>query len=336
MTPWISMKRHWIPLGFLTMGMATTFFSRISPWPACLLIRALFESEGRKTAEKMRPYEPSAGVVEILDVAYGKGGADTTCDIFIPSDSAGPFPAMVWIHGGAWISGDKSDVSPYAKIISSSGYTTVAVNYTVAPEAIYPTALGQLNDALRFVVEHAAEYRIDPNRIVLAGDSAGAQLAAQLATMISNPDYTARVAIPPALTPGQLRAVVLQCGIFDVSGIPEAPGIGGWGFRTALWAYLGRREWSGTPGGALMGVLDHVTSDFPATWISGGNADPLTAMQSKPMAARLSDLGVDVTSVFYPDDTTPELPHEYQFHLDLANSQLALASTVAFLDRVTR
>ena len=84
-----------------------------------------------------------------------------------------------------------------------------------------------------------------------------------------------------------------------------------------------------------MGVLDDVTANLPPTWVSGGNGDPLTATQSKPLAARLSRLGVDVTKVFYDSDTSPALPHEYQFHLDLSEAHAALQSTIEFLDRVT-
>jgi acetyl esterase/lipase len=211
-----------------------------------------------------------------------------------------------------------------------------SLNYTVAPDATYPTAVIQLNDALGFIADHAAQYRIDPTRIVLAGDSAGGQFVSQLATMITNPAYAAQVGIEPTLSPDQVRGVILNCGVYDVKGIPDAPGLGGWGFRVALWAYLGTKDWAGTPGDRDMSTIDDVTADFPTTWISGGNADPLTATQSKPMAARLTELGVDVTGLFFPEDTTPGLQHEYQFHLDNPNAQKALASTLDWLATVTK
>ncbi len=335
MTSWISRKRSYLPLGFLGTGIAAVAAGVVSPWPISLLIRGLFTIGANLTVKEMRAYEPTSGVNEVLDCSYGNRGADTTFDVFPPADSMGQRPTVVWIHGGGWISGDKTDVNPYARILASHGYTTVTLNYTIAPEAIYPAALNQLTDALGFLIAHAAEYGIDPNRIVLAGDSAGSQFAAQLACMITNPVYADRVGIQPTLTPQQLRAVVLNCGIYDVSGIPDAPGPGPWGFRAALRSYLGQRDWAHTEGGQLMSTLHYVTGDFPATWISGGNADPLTASQSRPMASRLAELGVDVTPVFYPDQTDPALPHEYQFHLDLADAQTALTATVTFLDRVT-
>jgi len=331
-TRWIAKKRHSIPLATLALGVVFATIATLSPWPAALVIRALFESEAKKTVAEMQPHVPAEGVDARLDVTYGVRGADTTLDVFSPSGSRKPLPTVVWIHGGAWISGSKENVDPYLRILAAHGYTTVGLNYTVAPEATYPVALTQLNDALAFLVAHAADYGIDPDRIILAGDSAGAQYASQLATMITSPVYAEKVGITPALTPGQLRAVILNCGIYDVSGIPDAPGLGGWGFRVALWSYLGTKDWSNTAGGELMSTLDDVTGDFPRTWITGGNGDPLTAAQSKPFAAKLSGLGVPVTEVFYADDHVPSLPHEYQFHLDGVDAQAALTSMESFLD----
>jgi acetyl esterase/lipase len=85
-----------------------------------------------------------------------------------------------------------------------------------------------------------------------------------------------------------------------------------------------------------MSTVDWVTADFPATYISGGNGDGLTWLQSIPMAKRLQELGVEVTPVFWPAPHEPELPHEYQFHLDLPEARKALADTIAFLDAHTR
>ncbi len=277
MKRWFSKKRHSIPTVLLALGLVMALVATVSPWPSALLIRSLFEVTAVSTVKEMEPHVPASGIDATRDISYGDAAANTTLDVFSPSGSTGALPTVVWIHGGAWISGDKSNVDPYLQILSSNGYTTVGVNYTVAPEAEYPVALTQLNEALAFLIDHAAEYRIDPDRIIIAGDSAGAQYTAQLATMVTSPTYATLTGLTPALKPEQLRAVLLNCGIYDVSGIPNAPGLGGWGFRVSLWAYLGTKDWSNTTGGELMSTLDDVTGDFPTTWITGGNGDPLTA-----------------------------------------------------------
>ena len=326
--PWYRRTSAAVTGGLALGGLLCTVAWKVSPWPAALLIRAVFDRGARQTVAEMTPYVPD-GVAELLSIAYGPGGPAETLDLFSPAGTEEPLPTVVWIHGGAWISGTKEDVNPYARIIASHGYTTVSLNYAVSPGAIYPGAVAQLNAALGFLVEHAAEFRIDPARLVLAGDSAGAQLASQLANLITNPGYAASVQMSPALNPNQLAAVILNCGIYDLSAIPNVPGLGGWGFRMALWGYLGRKHWPGTRGGSEMSSIDFVTAAFPRTWISGGNGDPLTSQQSRPFAARLTALGVPVTAVFY--DSEPALPHEYQFHLDYAEARSALDSTLEFL-----
>jgi acetyl esterase/lipase len=316
-------------------GVVISLVTSATPWPSALLIRGVFEAGARSTVAEMLPYVPKTKLTEHLDLSYGSAGADTTLDAFTPADATKPLPAVVWIHGGAWISGDKEHVAPYLRILASQGYTTIGLNYTVGPEAAYPTAVDQLNDALAYITKHATELNVDPDQIVLAGDSAGAQLASQLAALTTNPQYANLLGIAPALAPAQLAATILNCGVYDLSRMADLNGIGAWGFKIALWAYTGTKNWSSTYAGATMSTIDFVTADFPPTFISGGNGDELTWIQSVPMTNRLTEAGVDVTELFWPANHEPALPHEYQFHLDLKDAHTALDRTLEFLGRHT-
>ncbi|MBO0981222.1 alpha/beta hydrolase [Microbacterium sp. SD291] len=307
----------------------------ITPWPSAMLIRSVFEKGGDETAAEMDRHAPDAELTEKLDVAYGDDGADTTMDVFSPASATGPLPTVVWIHGGAWVSGSKENVDPYMRILAAEGYTAIAVNYTIGPEGVYPTAVTQLNEALAYIDEHADDLGVDPGQIVLAGDSAGGQLASQMATLVTNPDYADIMGIEPAIAPAQLVATVLNCGVYDLSALAALDGLIGWGFKSSMWAYSGTRTWAEDSTGATMSTIDWVTKDFPATYISGGNGDGLTWTQSIPMAQRLDELGVEVTTLFWPARHEPELPHEYQFHLDLDDAQTALERTIEFLNAHT-
>ncbi len=332
---WFRRPRHAVLAAVAAVVVGVVVWANTDPWPSAMVIRQVFESGRAANLAELERHLPDELPHELLDVPYGDAGHDTSFDVFWPEGTTDALPTVVWVHGGAWISGDKVDVAPYLRILAAEGYTTVGLNYTVAPEGVYPTAIRQLNGALAHLVGNAEELRIDPDRIVLAGDSAGAQLASQLAAMITNPDYADLVGIRPALGPGQLVGAVLNCGVYDLDGMAKLNGIVSWGFKSALWAYTGTKDWSSEAPGTLMSSLEFATGDFPPTWISGGNGDGLTWLQSVPMANRLDELGVDVTRVFYAADHEPSLGHEYQFHLDGADAQAALASTVLFLDRVT-
>jgi len=332
--PW---RRTKIAIGIVVAVAAViAVIGALTPWPSAMLIRAVFTKGGDETAAEMDKHVPDTKLTEQLDVAYGDAGADTTMDVFTPASAAGQLPTVVWIHGGAWISGAKENVDPYLRILAAEGYTTIAVNYTIGPEGVYPLAVHQLNDALAYIDENAEELGVDPNQIVLAGDSAGAQLASQMATLITSTDYAEIMDVAPAISADQLVATVLNCGVYDLAALARLDGIAGWGFKSAMWAYSGTKTWAEDSTGATMSTVDWVTKDFPTTYISGGNGDGLTWLQSIPMAQRLDELGVDVTTQFWPAPPEPQLPHEYQFHLDLPDAQTALQQTIEFLSAHTK
>lgn len=337
------MRKKWLwrTLAVLAgLVVLTVLVFTVSPWPSALIIRQVFQDGAKKTAAIMAPYAPTSGVDSVLDVQYATDSAQphvkasdfTQLDVFYPTGTTTQLGTVIWTHGGAWISGNKSNDRSYFEILASKGYTVVGLNYTYGPEATYPTAVFELNQAHQFLMDNAEKFHIDPSKIVLAGDSAGAQLSSQLAALITNPEFAKEMDFTPALSPEQIQGVVLNCGVYELTSLIGAKGILGWGDDVSLWAYTGDRDISTSPAMAQMSTINHVTGNFPATYISGGNADPLTAENSKPFAAKLQSLGVNVTELFWPADYTPPLPHEYQFKLNLDAAQTALNETLSFLN----
>lgn len=335
----MKLKWLWIVLGSITglVVLVAVVFS-VTPWPSALIIRDMFQKNAKKMAGVMAPFAPT-GVESVTGVQYAEHPTQphvqpngfTVLDVYYPSGTTDQLGTIVWTHGGAWISGNATNDQTYFEILASHGYTVVGVNYTYGPEAQYPTAVFELNQAHQYLLDHAEELHIDPSRLVLAGDSAGAQLTSQLATLITNPDYSAQMQLTPVLSPEQVQGLVLNCGVYDLSTLLGGGGLLGWGDDMSLWAYTGDRNLEDSAVLKQMSTIDHVTANFPVTYISGGNADPLTAGNSKPFAAKLQSLGVSVTELFWPSDYTPKLPHEYQFRLDLEAGQDALQATLDFL-----
>jgi acetyl esterase/lipase len=325
-----------ITLGVVLFAvLAVVVITSITPWPSAMLIRAVFERGGHETAAEMERHVPDTPVREMTGIPYRDGDETLTLDVYTTAEEGDARPTVVWIHGGAWISGSSADVDPYMRILADAGYTAIAVNYTLGPEATYPTAVFEINDALTYIDDHADDLAVDSTQLVIAGDSAGGQLASQMAALTTNPSYAELMDIEPALSADQLVGVILNCGVYDMRAMTDLPGIVGWGFKIALWSYTGTKDWAAESPGATMSTIDFVTSDFPPTYISGGNGDGLTWLEGIPMAQRLRSLGVDVTDLFWPADHEPALPHEYQFHLDLEEAQHALDETLAYLDSVT-
>lgn len=331
-------RGFWWPVGILggLVVVAVVIFTA-TPWPGALLIRSVFDNGAQKIKTALEPHAPD-DVTRLANQRYQEGSPDTVLDIYYPDDLAADtvLPTVFWIHGGAWISGSKDDDIPYFEILASKGYTVVAPNYSVGPERKYPTAVHQLNTALQYVQRNAARFHVDSGQFVLAGDSAGSQLASQLAIMATSPDYATAMDITPALNPSQLKGMLLNCGVYDMSALNGLKGILGWGFKVATWSYSGVRDYTADPAMKRMSTIDFVTAQFPPTFITGGNGDGLTATQSKPFAKKLAGLGVETTPLFFPADYEPSLPHEYQFTLDNEAGQQALDAMLGFLGTHTK
>lgn len=332
--PLFKRRIFWWPLGIVAgLVVVTVVVFTASPWPGALLIRSAFTKGAEKVKTALEPHAPH-DVTRVADSRYEEHSPDTLLDVYYPDDLAADvtLPTVFWIHGGAWISGSKDDDITYFEILASKGYTVVAPNYSVGPEQKYPTAVHQLNEALRFMQQNSKKFHVDPSRIVLAGDSAGSQLASQLAVLATSPSYAKAMDISPALSPSQLKGMVLNCGVYNMAALDSLTGILGWGFDIATWSYSGVRNYTSDAEMKRMSTLNYVTADFPATFITGGNGDGLTDTQSKPFAKKLKSLGVDTTTLFFAKDYLPSLPHEYQFTLDNEAGMKALDQILDFLD----
>ena len=248
----------------------------VSPRPAALLVRRVFAAGGAKTTQALDKHAP-ADLVALLDERYGDE-PDMLLDVFRPASASGPVPLLMWVHGGGFCGGAKDELAGYFKLIASKGYVVAAPRYSLAPEHHYPTPPRQTMRALEYLQANAERLRIDPGRIALAGDSAGAHIAAQLGALVTTPGYADTVGVTPTITPGQLRAVVLACGPYDLGLARQTSSPAGRRFiQIVLWAYSGKRHYLDDPAFATWSVTDNLTSAFPPTLITVGNADPLRA-----------------------------------------------------------
>lgn len=125
-----------------------------------------------------------------LDIPYASDSKSQCMDIYLPEEGEGPFPALIHIHGGGFAIGDKRDdhMDAYLKAIKR-GMVAISIEYRLSGEAKFPAAVLDCREAIRFIREHAAEYKIDPAKLVAIGGSAGGNLAALLAMNIPNGEF---------------------------------------------------------------------------------------------------------------------------------------------------
>jgi len=119
----------------------------------------------------------------IKSVEYSRIDGDPLYfDAGIPAGS-GPFPAAIIVHGGGWVRGDRlTEVQPLFAPLVKAGIAWFSIDYRLSSDwTQFGVAIEDVSNAVRFVKAHASEYRIDPDRIALIGESAGGQLAAMAA-----------------------------------------------------------------------------------------------------------------------------------------------------------
>ncbi|GAA4225352.1 hypothetical protein GCM10022254_07100 [Actinomadura meridiana] len=256
------------------------------------------------------------------DVPIGGLDGTLTAEIYQPR-TPGPHPVLVYVHGGGWYTGSASMDRRYCASIAAEGMLVVAVGYALAPEHPFPRALEDCVYAARWAVKNADAYDGDPDRLAVAGCSAGANLAAGTALVLHGADDQAHVERPGtgrsgvqrpgtrldggdlADMPVTVSALLLLFGMLDAhrwicdpkyyAGEPEI----------TLSAYLGP-NFSGKLRDPLVSpALSPSLHVLPATYLSCGDEDALLG-HSLAMTGRLADADVPVTL-----SVVPNADHEF-------------------------
>src|SRR3954469_10716803 len=105
------------------------------------------------------------------------GGRDLRCDVFRPPGDVANAPAVLLVHGGGWRSGDRSQLRGYGILLGREGYVCVASEYRLVQESPWPAQIEDVKTAIRWMRENAKQLGIDPSKIAVEGNSAGAHLA---------------------------------------------------------------------------------------------------------------------------------------------------------------
>lgn len=320
--------------GVLAIVLGVIVWFQFSAWPGAMLIRHS-GAFGGGDADLIAQYVPG-DITRVIDVVYDDSGPDGRLDVFYPEQAQEPLPTVVWVHGGGFVAGTKDALPDYLSVLASHGYTIASIEYTKAPEGTYPTPVLQVSDALRFLVANADEYRIDPDQIVLAGDSAGGHIAAQTAMTIAEPDYADAAGLPSALPSEALRGTILCSAATDPRLADTANPTWGFFLRTVLWAYSGEKDFQHSEAFRWAALPAHVTEAFPPSFVTTGPYDPLLS-HSEAMVEALQENNVEVDTLFFDAATTDSsIGHEYQMDLTTPEARTAMERMVGLLREVTQ
>lgn len=246
--------------------------------------------------------ETPAGVTAREDIVYTRNAAgEFALDIYRPAASA-PRPAVLIVHGGGWLTGDRRMERPFAKQLAARGYVTVPVSYRLGREGRFPAPLHDLKAAVRWLRAHATDHGIDPARIALIGGSSGASLATFVGATNGLVEFEGTGGFPAESS--TVQAVVNIDGsvsfadnalIQSSETKPENP----------YWEYVhgpfreNRATWI-----AASALLYTGPRSAPVLFIKSTVTQPILCGRDE-MSARLKILGLPSAVITYPDTPHP-------------------------------
>jgi arylformamidase len=184
------------------------------------------ETEVAESVPRVVWQEDATRVRKDIVYAEREGFADrfTSLDVYRPSAKAersDARPILVFVHGGAWVFGDKRSVNMLPQWCEREGWILVSLNYRLSPKVIHPEHARDVAAGLAWVFDHAGDIGGDPERVVLMGHSAGAHMAAIVAT---DPDLLGEVDHVPTDLVG---VVLLDGGAYDIAAQLGSKWLGG-------------------------------------------------------------------------------------------------------------
>ena len=244
-----------------------------------------------------RPAVPS-DIQEFKNIEYKRiNGKSLQLDIYKPKNLNQTAPLLVFIHGGGWRSGDRSDYLVYLIAFAKKGYMTATVSYRFLKDAPYPACVEDITDAVQWFYKNGGNYGYDPDRIAVIGGSAGAHLAL-LAGYGWKKNVNLKDTVAQIVSNHHIKAVVDIYGPTDFTTEFSRTNSTVTGFLAKSYAEAPELYLEASP-------IHYLNKNNPPTMILHGTSDQIVPIsQSDLLKKRLDSLGVP--NVYYK---VPLWPH---------------------------
>lgn len=302
----------WILL-LIVMGVLSVFLIYVAISPNWFAYQFRGEAENSIEAPATETVQLDNGYYYTNDIQYSERYANGYFDIYSETDDfTEEKPVFIYVHGGYWVYGDKVNGDPnaeeqtgyYAMIerMIDEGFTVLSVNYALAPEYSYPTPIHQMEDLAYFLKEHGVEYGFDTSKIVYGGGTSGAQIAAQFVVTQTDESYAKEMNIEQVFTDGEIKAVYLGTALLDPTRVTDSDVFF---FDYMLYqmtrSYYVADSMKESLRAAQADIIEHVTEDFPATYITDGNYMSYYH-QADELAEKFEELNVEYEMLNFNQD----------------------------------
>jgi acetyl esterase/lipase len=217
-----------------------------------------------------------------LDVTYcDPGDPLQKLDVYYPKEG-GPWPAVLYVHGGSWKEGDKAEGAGWQPL-TDLGYLVIPINYRMAPFVKHPVMIEDLKCAVRYLRAHASEYNLDPDQIAAVGASAGGHLVALMGTSDESAGWDVGENVDQS---SRVQAVVAMAAITDFTQEMKV-------LSMVVYSAFGGLPGTPTPKMIEASPVTYVTPDDPPFLIFHGDNDGVVPyQQSEILNEKLTETGV--------------------------------------------
>ncbi|MEA2329871.1 MAG: acetyl esterase [Thermoleophilaceae bacterium] len=253
-------------------------------------MRAFFQTELATPASVL-----PEGVERLEHLALReRAGTALTAELYVPKGE-GPFPAMLWLHGGGWCAGTVENIRGFCMSLAERGILVASLDYGLAPEHPFPWAVEDAVYALRWLARNVSDFNGDGSRLAVGGASAGANLAAAATVALTSDDELVDGG-DLAGVDVSLSAALFLYGIFDFPQMMLEPGSHAELVEMMFnMAYLGPHFLRHHRDPLVSPIYSEHLERFPATYFSCGARDSALD-QSLRMARALAYAGVPTTA----------------------------------------
>lgn len=272
--------------------------------------------KGIKTKKNIK-YIKNGNVYQKLDVHFP---ADAKCIYNKEKNRKKVYPCLIYYHGGGWACYSKNLYVTLSRRLAKMGFVVFCCNYTLAPKAKLGDIEKDCLDAFDFVTKTATNFGADANNIMLAGDSAGAHISADLVANFLREGDKLRLE--------RVKGLGLFYGVYDLSTLTKT---GFPGAKNYIRASIVGGE-TNTQELDLYSPIKKDLSGFPPCFLASGEIDKLHKSQSKLMAEKLKEAGVTVSTKFFKKDEARAM-HAFMNFDGLSTNVDTLASLERFVNK---
>ena len=256
------------------------------------------KDDDKRLAQQTEP----EGIARVYDLPYiDDGDRYHMLDVYYPEAHEGKLPVIIDVHGGGWMYGDKELNRMYCLHLSKRGYVVFNMSYRLAPGVTVGEQLQDVMAAIAWIKAHLSDYPCREDQVLLTGDSAGGQLAAYTAALLSS--KALRDVFETADCEWKLTALGLTSPVayMNVGGYMSV-------YTTRLWG----KDYKNRPTASFMNfdsLLPYAT--LPPTFLVTSSGDFLALQQTRKLTEDLKAFGIPATLMDFPPFEGKDLPHVF-------------------------